>query len=77
MTDEVKTITTAQELNAFLDSIPAGDLKNFQNKLMNEVGTTQTIFRNWKLNLTKVPIPSRKLMNALAMEKYNRKIFDV
>lgn len=63
------------ELKAFLNSIPAGDLKDFEKLLIQSAKTTSYIFRNWRLGITRIPRLERAVMNADAILKYNRKIF--
>lgn len=67
--------TNGNELKKFLGSIPADDVEVFCNQLIAKVKTNRTIFRNWRLGLTRIPILERSLMNELAKEKYNRIIF--
>lgn len=63
------------ELKKFLLSIPAGDVENVTNELISLVKSNRTIFRNWRLNLTQVPILEKSLMNDYAMKKYGKQIF--
>lgn len=74
-TNTKETKTTGQELKQFLSSIPAGDVSAFERRLIVAVKTNPTIFRNWRLSITKVPILEREIMNQIATEVYQRKIF--
>jgi hypothetical protein len=64
-----------EELKEFLNSIPAGDLKNFERGLIDQTKTTQYIFRNWRLGITKIPLLERSVMNIVSNNVYQKSIF--
>lgn len=64
-----------EELKEFLNGIPAGDLKNFERSLIDKTKTTQYIFRNWRLGITKIPLLERSVMNEVSRLCYNKQIF--
>jgi len=64
-----------QELKEFLNSIPAGDLKQTERRLIEATKTTPYIFRNWRLGITKIPLLERSVMNTVSNELYQKLIF--
>jgi len=72
---EVEKKQPNEELKEFLNSIPAGDLKNFERGLIDQTKTTQYIFRNWRLGITKIPLLERTVMNEVCRLCYNKTIF--
>lgn len=68
---------TGKELKEFLNEVPSGKLESVKRSFMSETGATSTIFKNWRLGITPVPLPSRKLINLLAIKEFGKPVFKI
>ena len=64
------------ELQEYLDSVPAGDIKHLKERMIEKARTNGIVFRNWRLGLTKVPPLERDIINYISFGYNGKNVFE-